>query len=722
MARTKTANGESRARKLASERRTEPSPRRAPWRLLRDNVPRSLAVRAIVLIVCVEVLVVGVIAGYFVHVIEAEMDLRLRETVSRPGMLMQEGLLKYAVVEDRPMMLRLVGGELHDGLVVGANGTIFHSLDRSLIGRTIDQVPRLKSEWFDPSTARNVLATGVAGDRQILISVTPIMLFDGAKPFFFLYLSIDTTDTATQRATLRWIAAGAVLLCVVLTSGFLYLGLRHLFLEPLGRIRTFIADVAGARHTESLHPHGPGELGELERNLENMAMAVRDNRARIVAFNQELERRIEARTHDLVEEMESHKRTAEALRQANDDVEKASRDKSQFISTASHDLRQPLQALALLIGALAVNESEPLKLRLIRRCHDSMKTVTDLLNAVLDLSKLDSGQIEPTIETVAIGDMFERLNNEFQAEANARQLSLRMMPTSARTCSDPVLLETILRNLIQNAVRHTSRGGVLVGCRRRAGALSLEVWDSGPGIPDERLRDIFREFVQIGNQERNRAKGLGLGLSIVDRLSRLLGHRVTVRSRIGRGSVFSIDVPLETSSCGSLRAAPSSDTVADPPVGCRIALIEDDETVADATASLLTQHGHRVVMAIGDASRLDGLVASFDAPPDIVISDYRLPNGITGVDAIEALRARFQTPIPAIIITGDTSPDILASLHRSRLPILYKPVQTDDLLDTLRLALSTSATTRPRSPDTPGTDPNPAASRVAQTLGDPGGS
>ena len=356
---------------------------------------------------------------------------------------------------------------------------------------------------------------------------------------------------------------------------------------------------------------------------------------------------------------------------ALDDARRANAAKSRFLAAASHDLRQPIQAASWF---LAVLEERATALELheavqsLRQCLNSSQS---LLDALLDVSRLDAGVIEVRRQAVEVGDLFEELEVEFAPQAAAKGLALVIVGTSARVESDSLLLRRVLQNYLANAIRYTSAGRVLMGARHTAGGSRIEVWDSGPGIAPERHGEIFDEFIQIGNPERDRRQGLGLGLSIVRRIADLMGAGYGVRSAPGRGAMFWVELPQ----------ARSSATIADEPsaaaglAGRRIAVIDDDPAQLAGLSAFLGILGCDV-MAGENAAAV--IAAAGGRPPEAVVADYRLRGGATGLDAIAALQQAWG-PRPAALLTGDTDPGRLAEARASGLRLLHKPVQPDAL-------------------------------------------
>jgi two-component system, sensor histidine kinase len=381
-----------------------------------------------------------------------------------------------------------------------------------------------------------------------------------------------------------------------------------------------------------------------------------------------------------VRDITERKQVEDALRAAHAEAERANRAKSRFLAAASHDLRQPLQAVTMFVAALKANTRAPDSLDIIRSIQASLRATNDLLDALLDVSRLDAGVLQPKLRPVAVVDLVERIADAFVQPAADKGLKLRVFPIAAQITTDPALLDRVLLNLLSNAVRYTEKGGVLFGCRRRGSRLRFEVWDSGIGIPPENLHQVFEEFYQIGNPERDRTRGLGLGLAIVDRVAKLLGYEIEVRSVPNRGSMFAVEVPLATAR--EEIAAPAADGID----GACLLAIDDEPMQLKAMAALFRNWGCTVLAA---SSAEDALAQLAETPQrvDAIIADYRLRDGVTGAEAITRVREALRKAIPGIILTGDTEPARLIEAQASGFDLLHKPVDTEKLLASLRHAL-----------------------------------
>jgi signal transduction histidine kinase/integral membrane sensor domain MASE1/CheY-like chemotaxis protein len=361
------------------------------------------------------------------------------------------------------------------------------------------------------------------------------------------------------------------------------------------------------------------------------------------------------------------------LRARTSELELANTAKSRFLAMASHDLRQPLHALGLFVAQLRT----PLKSRertdTIGRVEAALGEMNEMFNSLLDISRLDAGVLTPKIVDFPISRLLQKIETTFDQAAQEKGLRLRVARSDAWVRSDALLLERILLNLVSNAMRFTSRGGIIVGCRRRGEMLRIEVWDSGPGIPEGHRQNIFGEFVQIPGQDRDRYGGLGLGLAIVDRLRRLLNHEIELTSIVGRGSRFTILVPAAAEGVSIVGTVASSHPAAFAVEGKVILVIDDAPIVLEGTSGLLGKWGYSVVTAASDEAALIQL-AERDQRPDLIISDYHLANGTTGIEAIQRIDAAFGASTPAILISGDTAPERLRDARDKGYILLHKPV------------------------------------------------
>jgi two-component system CheB/CheR fusion protein len=392
------------------------------------------------------------------------------------------------------------------------------------------------------------------------------------------------------------------------------------------------------------------------------------------------------------------RRTAEALETAKRQAQLANAAKSRFLAAASHDLRQPLQTLALLQGLLAKMLKGDKALRLITRFDETLSAMSAMLNALLDINEIEAGTVRAELVTFPLRDLFDRLREEFGYRAQSQRLELRVVPCSLSIRSDPVLLEQIIRNLLSNALKYTERGKVLLGSRRRDGKLSIEIWDTGVGIPEGELEAIFEEYHQLDNAARERSRGLGLGLSIVKRLGILLDHRIRVRSRLGKGSVFSVEVMLPPNDAKLQVVSLRHRNIRRPAETAHrtgtILVIEDDPEVRELLDLLLKDEGHRAETAPDGAAALK-LIARESFRPDLILADYNLPNGMNGIEAATELRNRLHRQVPVVILTGDISTGTLRHIALQDYIQLNKPVKLNELTQIIQRLLPVSGPVAP---------------------------
>lgn len=370
-------------------------------------------------------------------------------------------------------------------------------------------------------------------------------------------------------------------------------------------------------------------------------------------------------------------------------AEQENKAKSRFLAAASHDLRQPLQALRLLNAALQEYLlSDDMAMNILHDSERALEVMDRLLGSLLDISKIDSGVIVPDLRDVRIADIFNDLRGDFLRLAREKNLEFIIVPSSAVVRTDRILLDAILRNLLANAVRYSGQGKILLGCRRADEALRIEVWDTGAGMREDELDNIFDEFYQIGSPDRDSSQGLGLGLAIVRAYARLLRHTVKVRSWLGKGSVFSIEAPL-----GNRVVAQETryDEAGDSPgwkiKDCRVLLIEDDPPALDAMQKLLGVWGMQVLCARSGIEAAQSLTGN-NFTPDIVITDYRLRDGETGIAAIDRIAPMLGENIPVIFVTGDTLVQVRAALGTRFMYLLQKPVAPGKLRVLIRNLLA----------------------------------
>jgi two-component system, sensor histidine kinase len=360
-------------------------------------------------------------------------------------------------------------------------------------------------------------------------------------------------------------------------------------------------------------------------------------------------------------------------------------EKSRFVATASHDLRQPMHALGLFAATLERRLQGTPELLLVHNLVRSIDGLDRSFNAMLDISRLDAGTMEPNFQRFPLRDLFRRLHMHFAGQAEQAGLGLRFYPGGKSVTSDPQLLERLLGNLIQNAIRYTQDGGIVVVARTTQAWTNVEVWDTGAGIAAEELPRIFDEFYQVARGGRARERGLGMGLAIVKRLAQLLGHRLEVASQPGRGTMFRVGIAVGgLADLQDMTAAADTLPMPLPVAQPRTVLIVDDEaSIREGLTVLLQEWGYQA-LAAATAAEAAELVRRLEAPPDLVLSDLHLGDGPDGLAAIEAVRGECGFAVPAILVTGDTSHEELRRASESGHPVLFKPVQPRKLLNALR--------------------------------------
>lgn len=446
------------------------------------------------------------------------------------------------------------------------------------------------------------------------------------------------------------------------------------------RIARPVLEVASAVQRIGLGVEGVRVRPSRIRVLNLLAEGFNETADQLERSRRELEQRVAEATAQLVEKKEQ--------------AEQADRSKTRFLAAASHDLRQPMHALSMFVSALDQEPSETERQQLLRQVSSATMAMGNLLDALLDISKLDAGGVQAKISTFPLQQVLDRLRETFTELAERKGLELIVRNSREWVTSDPILLERILGNLVSNAVRYTPgglhAGKVLVACRRQGDRLMVQVRDNGVGIAPESQEAIFQEFVQLSNPERDRSKGLGLGLAIVKRLAGLLDHRLGVRSLPGRGSTFSIELP-RAAAAPEPTPTGAADAGADTGQGLaqlKVLVIDDDALVRESISRLLQLWGSEVESSAGGVG-LPGELKARGWQPHIVLCDYRLADGLDGVTLIQSLRQAFGVRFPSAIITGDTELQSLRELGDEDIQVLYKPVrpvQLRNLVKALRAA------------------------------------
>jgi len=383
-----------------------------------------------------------------------------------------------------------------------------------------------------------------------------------------------------------------------------------------------------------------------------------------------------------------HKAAEAELQLAKAEAERASVAKSKFLAAASHDLRQPVQSLTLLLAMIKRQVADkPKAAEGVNLAETALKGLSSLLTGILDISRLEAGVVEPCVESVDLGQLIERLAAEYRPRAAQIGLRLRFTPCSLRARADRDMVERILRNLLENALRYTPQGGILLGVRRCGENVRLDVIDTGIGIAANKLTEIFEEFRQLNNPARDASQGLGLGLAIVDRLAGLLGASIGVASNLGHGSRFSLVLPLDRVGPAAMPAKPDLDDT-----GGRVLVIEDNFGLRQAYEIMLKDWGYTTFCAatgeeaITRAEQEKWLL-------DAIIADHRLGPGLTGTEASAEIARRAGRDFPTMIVTGDTARERITEIHASGFAMLHKPVEAADLRRRLAQLIRAAAAT-----------------------------
>ncbi len=350
-----------------------------------------------------------------------------------------------------------------------------------------------------------------------------------------------------------------------------------------------------------------------------------------------------------------------------------SQSPARILAAASHDLRQPIQAIGLWVELLRMQTADQETRSILSKLQQTARGLESIVDSLLDISKLDMNAVEAKSVEFSIGVVLDHVAATFGPVARDHGLTLKVREAQALVISDPLLIERVLANFVSNAIHHCERGGVLVGCRKRGASLSVEVWDTGPGIPNARIHEIFEEFVQISAGSRNRTRGCGLGLSIARRIADLLGHQITVHSREGRGSCFRVALPLGRTPVNRQPTCSIDDDLRSPAYGAFVVFIEDEEELREAMGSLLRRWGCHAIVAASTEEAIAQLGEHLRLP-DLIISDYKLANGESGIGAIKRIRSAIDYQADAVVMTGESSVLMDHALAASGIPILRKPV------------------------------------------------
>lgn len=596
------------------------------------------------------VLVALVLTAYHLHTRLED----LKTTMTQQGMAMARHLAssaEYGVFSGNMTVLGNLLDQAVDEPGMKSAAVIWPDQARLVRGEAIGQFQKLQgpTHW-------------TTGTRAWFIHSVELSPLDESDPFIetntssdgplaWVAVSIDLQQRQAIAQKLLLASLGITLLGLTLATLLIYKlalsGVQPL-LDIIGTVKRISSGGFGA-HMD-VTAHSP-ELRELQAMINQMSESLR-------SYQQEME----AKVCEVTAELEHKKREAE----------QASLAKSRFLAAASHDLRQPMHAISLYVESLKPQLRGRAAEDTLTKIERSILGTVELFNAILDVTKLDADAVQPSLAPVRIRKLLLHLADEFAPEADRKNLSLRIHAPDVRIESDAILLERICRNLLSNALRHTSCGGVLLSARPHRGKLRLQVWDTGSGIAPENQARVFEEFYQVEAWEGKAPRGMGLGLAIVRRLARLLDHPLQLHSRLGQGTVFTLDVPiLPNGRVDDGETGADSSGVLN---GCAV-VVDDELAVLDALSDLLRQWG----MDARPFRSLRQATDDLDAAPDVVLADYQLLDGETGLMVAHAIRTRWGAHIPVMLITGDTRAETIQTLRLSGFPVLHKPVRASEL-------------------------------------------
>lgn len=610
----------------------------------------KIRTRAFMLGLFPAMLVATVLTAYHLHTRLAALD----ETLAQQGMAMARHLAssaEYGVFSGNTAVLENLLDQAMAEPGLASAAVIWPDQARLVRGEPIGRLPMLDKArawqqdgraWFSHPVRLSPLD---ASDPYIEASASP----DAPLAWVAVSIDLDRKQALAQKLLLASLAITllGLTLAIVLIHRLALTGVQPL-LDIIASVKRISSGGFGAQM--DVTAHSP-ELRELQAMVNQMSESLR-------SYQQEMETRVRSVTAEL-----EHKRR---------EAEQASLAKSRFLAAASHDLRQPMHAIALYVESLKPQMQGRGAEDVLKKIERSILGTVELFNAILDVTKLDAGVVQPTLVPVRIRTLLLHLADEFAPEADRKNVSLRVHAPDVWVESDAILLERILRNLLSNALRHTSRGGVLLSARPYRGKLRLQVWDTGSGIAPENQARVFEEFYQVEVREGKAPRGMGLGLAIVRRLARLLGHPLQLHSRPGQGTVFALDVPMLSDG-----RADDGETGVDSGgalKGCAV-VVDDEPAVVDALTDLLRQWG----MDARPFRSLRQVTDALDVVPDVVLADYQLLDGETGLMVAHAIRTRWGAHVPVVLITGDTRAETIQTLRLSGFPVLHKPVRAGEL-------------------------------------------
>lgn len=577
-------------------------------------------------------------------------------------------------------------GKTGTAYVVDRNNRLIAHPNLSLVLRATNlaSLPHVKQAReamsADPGTVLPTRWSQNFDGRDVLVSAVRI---PGPDWLLFAEEPADEALAAVRNVLYR---TGALLVAGLLVAFIASRWLTDALTRPILQLREGASRIAGGRLDARIDVKTGDEIETLAHEFNRMAQRLEESYAG-------LEAKVEERTQQLAAARDEVQRQAREVAVLNEELvakvgelglrkeeaERANAAKTRFLASASHDLRQPMHTIGLLVGILRDRTRSDESRDLAAKVEASVAVMQNLFSSLLDISKLDAGAVQPAISDFCIGDILKRIDANYAPHAAEKSLALTVARSRAVVRSDPILLERILGNLVTNAIRYTRQGKILVGCRRRGrDRLRVLVIDTGIGIAAQDLELVFEEFVQLANPERDRTKGLGLGLSIVKRSAGLLGHPIIAVSAPGRGSMFGVEVPLAPSVAMPRGAAAQDTAFSDCLAGAFVVVIDDDRDSRMATAALCRHWGCHVATGGSSGEALSALDEHLRTP-DLIITDYRLRDGKTGLDAVLAIRRRSEQSIPAIVVTGDIAAPELERVEFADVTLLHKPVDVDRL-------------------------------------------
>jgi signal transduction histidine kinase/CheY-like chemotaxis protein len=558
--------------------------------------------------------------------------------------------------------------------VVDARGQLIshHDISQVLRMRDLSSLPQVRAALTRPGHGDPRAQTIISRDERGLRTLAAHAPIEAAGWSVLVEQPLAEAFAPLYASAGRAGLVIALGIALAITASFM---LARRMVAPIRTLEAGARRIGEGRLDEAVEVRTGDELQGLAEQFNRMAQKLHDSYAG-------LEQKIEERTRQLAE---------------------ANSAKTRFLAAASHDLRQPVHALGLFIAQLEEARDPAVIRRLIEKIAASSSAVSELLDVLLDISKLDAGAVAPQPVEFALQPLLDRIERAFALAARAKDLRLRVRPTRMCAATDPMLLEPILLNLASNAIRYTKSGGVLIGVRRRGERASIEVWDTGIGIAQEERRRIFEEFYRLPGSNEVQPKGLGLGLAIVDRLARLLDLPVSVTSVAGRGSKFAVSVPVASVAAGKLPALQPATPAPMAFDELAVLLIDDDAAARDAAEGLLAQWGCRVVTA-SSGSEAGTLVESGRLRPAVIICDYRLGDNECGTEVIGQIRERLDAEVPAVLISGDVTTTLRADAEAAGLHLLQKPLKAAQLRVLLHHVVTSArekTTSSPAFPATP---------------------